>query len=82
MSDMTFGRITPRHLLVAVPVAGYLIITTVLALKLGEPDARALTSRIGLTVAALGAGATCLIRSRRLPEPRMKMPESESGVSS
>src|SRR4051794_12221322 len=70
MSGMTFRRIAPRHLLVAAPVLGYLAISTIFALKLVNPYALTVMSGLSLTVAAIGAGAACLARSRSLPDPR------------
>src|SRR4051794_40512920 len=69
---MTFRRPTSRHLLAAVPMVGYLVIASCFALKLLGPRSLAVMSGIALTVAAIGAGATCLARSRNAPDPRTK----------
>jgi diguanylate cyclase (GGDEF)-like protein/PAS domain S-box-containing protein len=72
MTGMTFRRMTPRHLLVAVIAAAYLVITTIFALKLISPYALTVLSGLSLTVGGIGAGTACLIRSRLLPDPRTK----------
>jgi diguanylate cyclase (GGDEF)-like protein/PAS domain S-box-containing protein len=72
MSGMTFHPMTPRHLLVAAPVAGYLVIATVFALKLLNPYALTVLSGVSLMTVAIAAGGACLVRSRSLPDPRTK----------
>lgn len=73
MTAMTFHpRMAPRHALVAMAVAGYLVITTVFTLKLIDPHDLAVLSGLSLMVVAIGAGCSCLLRSRALPDPRTK----------
>jgi diguanylate cyclase (GGDEF)-like protein/PAS domain S-box-containing protein len=72
LTGMTFRRMTSRHLMVAVPVAGYLLISTIFVFRLASPVALSRLSGWSLTVVAIGAGSACLLRSRSWPEPRTK----------
>jgi diguanylate cyclase (GGDEF)-like protein/PAS domain S-box-containing protein len=72
MTGMTFPRTTPRHLLVAVAATGYLVIATVFALKLVPPATLSLLSGLSLIVASISAGVAGLVRSSRVPDPRIK----------
>jgi diguanylate cyclase (GGDEF)-like protein/PAS domain S-box-containing protein len=63
---------TSRHLLVAVPATLYLVIAAIFVLKLLSPGILTMMSGLSLTVAAIGSGTACLVRSRMLPDPRTK----------
>ena len=69
---MTFRRATPRHALVVAIATWYVCTAAIFALKLVDPYRLAVMSGLSLTVAALGAGIACLLRSRSVAEPRTR----------
>jgi diguanylate cyclase (GGDEF)-like protein/PAS domain S-box-containing protein len=69
---MGLKSVSPRHAVVGVVALLYGVTALVFAFHVGSPEQLKRLSGHSLTVAALGAGIACMLRSRSVPDPRTR----------